>query len=73
MARRTRQQRAPITLPENTPGHGRNKSAAKKREYKEHCRVMRRSGYVVDYNGNWTDRPANLRLSEAAVRGTTAK
>lgn len=52
---------------------GRNKTRAKQREYKAHCRTMRTSGYVTDSNGNWTQNYASLRISEASFRGSTSK
>ena len=52
---------------------GRNKTRAKQRDYKEHCRLMRVGGYVTDSRGSWTQNGRALGLSDAAIRGTTAK
>lgn len=54
-------------------GSGRNHSRKAKRDYKEHCRLMRTGGYVTDSNGNWTANYQSLRISDASFRGSTAK
>jgi hypothetical protein len=59
---------------DNKKGVGRNKTRAKQREYKEHCRVMRTSGMVTNERGAWTEWDKNpMGISEASFRGTTAK
>jgi hypothetical protein len=52
-------------------GSGRNGSRAKKREYKEHCRVMRTTGHVNDANGQWY-RPIGAN-ADAQIRALCAK
>lgn len=59
--------------PKDGRGVGRNKTRAKKREYQAHCQAMRKSGYVTDHNGTWTQNYHSLRISEASFRGSTAK
>ena len=34
-------------------GNGRNKTRAKQRDYKAHCRVMRTTGHITDADGRW--------------------
>jgi hypothetical protein len=51
---------------------GRNKTRKKQREYKAHCREMRKSGHITDSHGSWTTNYKNY-VSEASFTGTTAK
>ncbi len=56
-------------------GAGRNKSRKAKRDYKEHCRIMRTTGHVTDQNGTWTDTKPGLcsKSMEELLRMTGAK
>lgn len=54
-------------------GSGRNNTRRKAREYKEHCRVMRTTGYVTTSEGTWTTNYAACRISEAAWKASSAK
>jgi hypothetical protein len=51
---------------------GSNKTAKKQRAYKEHCRLMRTSGYITDSHGVWTQN-YKAYVSEASFHATTAK
>jgi len=56
-------------------GSGRNKSRMKKREYKEHCRIMRTSGQWTTAGGTWTDNKSVLgpEKIEKKISETTRK
>ena len=61
-------------MPRTPHGSGRNKSRVKKREYKEHCRVMRISGMTTDDKGQWYSGVSHLGPGgEARKKMTTQK
>lgn len=53
--------------PSHGRGNGRGKARRKQREWRDHCRSMRTSGYITTSEGNW------IKGTPEQCRGTTEK